>query len=103
MLSVIGSIVLRVQNHVCTWKNHYMPNFGKKNRFSLKHWRLENGCYSKNPRGLVCYSSAQNDPMLPSGAETQNAKVIYSVAPAMGHNQVFQTLLCSTTFVFIEG
>ncbi|KAI5672347.1 hypothetical protein M9H77_12711 [Catharanthus roseus] len=82
-----GSIVLRVQNHVCTWKNHYMPNFGKKNRFSLKHWRLENGCYSKNPRGLVCYSSAQNDPMLPSGAETQNAKVIYSVAPAMGHNQ----------------
>lgn len=59
----------------------------------MKHLNMENGFYFKNMRGLVCCSMSANDPSPLSKTETQNAKVIYSLAPAMGHTQVLQTAL----------
>lgn len=59
----------------------------------MKQLNMENGFYLKNMRGLVCCSMSASDPSLLSNTEAQNAKVIYSIAPAMGHTQVLQTAL----------
>lgn len=80
-----GSL-LQVQNHVRMWKSRYVLNF-ERNRFSIRHLNMENGFFLKNMSGLVCCSMSANDPSLLSNTEAQNAKVIYSIAPAMGHTQ----------------
>ncbi|PSS26619.1 Histone deacetylase, partial [Actinidia chinensis var. chinensis] len=79
-----------VQNHTHKWKNH--PTFGSyaklDSRCILEHIRSRRR-YSSNTYGasISCSTGAVKDFSLPSDTQLADAKVIYSVAPAMGHNQ----------------
>ncbi|XP_022774749.1 histone deacetylase 14-like isoform X2 [Durio zibethinus] len=89
--SFAGTVMFLVRNHELKWKNH--------NRFSLNTKLLGDGhfckhsisgrkCFSKNIRSSVScsYSTEKND-TLPSVKQLSDARVIYAVAPALGHTK----------------
>ncbi|XP_022773809.1 histone deacetylase 14-like isoform X2 [Durio zibethinus] len=89
--SFAGTVMFLVRNHELKWKNH--------NRFSLNTKLLGDGrfckhsisgrkCFSKNIRSSVTcsYSTEKND-TLPSVKQLSDARVIYAVAPALGHTK----------------
>ena len=88
----VGNMFFLVQNHIHKWKNH--PRFGSyaklDSRCILEHIRSRRR-YSSNTYGasISCSTGAAKDFYLPSDTQLADAKVIYSVAPAMGHNQVY--------------
>lgn len=70
---------------MCLWKNPSMLRYYVRNRFSEMQ-NLRDGCSFK--KACVCSSNSSADtPVTYSETELRNAKVIYSVAPAMGHNK----------------
>ncbi|XAR73163.1 Histone deacetylase [Bertholletia excelsa] len=79
-----------VQNHLNEWKN--LPTFGwdyraAVHRCILKCRRTRRRYSSKGFRSSISCSTGLQDSFLPPSAQLADAKVIYSVAPAMGHNQ----------------
>ncbi|CAI9758337.1 unnamed protein product [Fraxinus pennsylvanica] len=79
----------QVRHHMYRWTKKY-HKFGSNvnNRFLKKNVKLEKAYSSKKSRGSVyCLNNPENDPCVPSETQLLNAKVIYSVAPAMGHNK----------------
>ncbi|RVW86898.1 hypothetical protein CK203_036059 [Vitis vinifera] len=81
-----GSLVLLVQHNVCKLKNH--GRFGSDTKFSgdgyfRKHLKSGRRYFSKSRGPFVSCS------LVPSTSELSDARVIYCVAPAMGHNQVY--------------
>ncbi|CBI37522.3 hypothetical protein VitviT2T_005957 [Vitis vinifera] len=82
--SFTGSLVLLVQHNVCKLKNH--GRFGSDTKFSgdgyfRKHLKSGRRYFSKSRGPFVSCS------LVPSTSELSDARVIYCVAPAMGHNQ----------------
>ena len=66
-----------------------MLKFNGKDEISLNHMWLENGHPSNVSRCSVhCSNSSDKYQTRPSNDQMKDAKVIYSVAPATGHNQV---------------
>ncbi|XWS33142.1 hypothetical protein CRYUN_Cryun22dG0053300 [Craigia yunnanensis] len=89
--SFAGTAIFLLRNHVLKWKNH--------NRFTLntkpsghgrfcKHSKSGKKCFSKNIKTSVScsYSTAKND-TFPSIKQLTDVRVIYAVAPALGHNK----------------
>ncbi|CAA3025548.1 histone deacetylase 14 isoform X1 [Olea europaea subsp. europaea] len=79
----------QVRHHIYWWKKKY-HKFGSNvnNRFLKKNVKLEKAYSSQKGRGSVyCLNDPENNPCGPSETQLLNAKVIYSVAPAMGHNK----------------
>lgn len=79
-----------MRQHLCKWKSHTWVHFDTRfleNRFLNKNLRSVRACISK--RIDVCCSNATgNDPCVTTEENLTDARVIYAVAPAMGHNQV---------------
>ncbi|KAL3528085.1 hypothetical protein ACH5RR_012741 [Cinchona calisaya] len=81
----VGIVLFRVRHQVSLSNSHHKLRFAAKNRFFL---RLENGNPFKSIRGSFrCSNWIENYPTAPSITQIADAKVIYSVAPAMGHNK----------------
>ncbi|XVF58803.1 hypothetical protein PTKIN_Ptkin07bG0095500 [Pterospermum kingtungense] len=86
-----GTVMFLVRNHVLKWKNHnrFTPNTTPwgHGRFCK---RLISGkkCFSKNIKtSVACSYSTEKDDTLPSIKQLTDARVIYAVAPALGHNK----------------
>ncbi|OMP08590.1 Histone deacetylase superfamily, partial [Corchorus capsularis] len=89
--SFAGNVMFLVRNNVVKWKSH--------RRFSLNTALLGRGCfckpsiarkkaYSKGIKTSVsCSYSTEESNSLPSLKQLSDARVIYAVAPALGHNK----------------
>jgi hypothetical protein len=59
-------------------------------QFFLKNWTRGRRYFSRSiGTSISCSNGIGNDPYIPSNEKVTNAKLIYAVAPAMGHNQVY--------------
>lgn len=80
-----------VQNHIRKWQNN--PRFGSGAQIVghgriLKHMRSSKRYSSKSFGAHICCSTGvEKDFILPPITQLAETKVIYSVAPAMGHNK----------------
>lgn len=87
----MGSPVLAIQN-LLSWNKYKRLDFSTdfvKGRRLQKHevsWRVL--CTKRIGASISCSHSFHEGINLPSIQELTDARVIYSVAPAMGHNQV---------------
>lgn len=79
-LSFAGNVLFSMQLCLHKWKNqsrsYSITRFGGKNFFS-----------ERTRPSIYCSIAAENDPYVSSTVQGTDAKVIYSVSPAMGHNQ----------------
>ncbi|PIM99389.1 putative histone deacetylase [Handroanthus impetiginosus] len=83
-----GDAFYQVGHHICSWKKHYIYGFDNKNGSLEKNVKPLKAYFSQKKRGSVCcLQSPETSPCLPSKKELLSGKVIYSVAPAMGHNK----------------
>ncbi|XP_027077255.1 histone deacetylase 14 [Coffea eugenioides] len=83
--SSVGNACFRMRHQICMSMNHHMCKSDARNRVFL---RLQSEYSFKISRGSIyCSNFSENNPTTPSISETTDAKVIYSVAPAMGHNK----------------
>ncbi|XP_022844431.1 histone deacetylase 14 isoform X2 [Olea europaea var. sylvestris] len=79
----------QVRHHIYWWEKKYHKfESNVNNRFLKKNVKLEKAYSSQKGRGSIyCLNDPENNPCGPSETQLLNAKVIYSVAPAMGHNK----------------
>lgn len=94
-----GDVLYQVKHQICMWKKHFIYGLYNQNRSLKNNLKALKSYSSQKKRGSICcLSSPENNNFLLSGKELLGGKVIYTVAPAMGHNKV-QTTLCSLYFV----
>lgn len=79
-LFAIGSAVNSVTKSICK-KNHLWVGFNF--RFGRTNLLKHNGASS-----ICCSFSTEKDPLLPSIQQLTDARLIYSVSAALGHNKV---------------
>ncbi|KAL7255231.1 hypothetical protein ACSBR1_009402 [Camellia fascicularis] len=85
-----GNLFFLAQNHIRKWKNH--PRFGSDAKIMghgciLKHMRPRRYSSKNFGASISCSTGVKEDSFVPPPTQLADAKVIYSVAPAMGHNQ----------------
>ncbi|KAK6120963.1 hypothetical protein DH2020_045290 [Rehmannia glutinosa] len=81
-------IFYQYTHHICRWKKHFAYGFDKKNASLEKNVKLLKAYSAQKKRvSKCCLNSPENNPRLPSETDLISGKVIYSVAPAMGHNK----------------
>lgn len=89
---ISGSVFLLVDHHLSKWKISNGCDLDVRyfvNRFLHKNHKGNKRYLSKCIEAPIsCSSITRNDSFLPSNEQQNSAKLIYSVAPAMGHNQV---------------
>ena len=90
---VLGNVLFFVRHHLYKWKSHIRIDMDGKfagGQFSPKKLRGGRRCFSRSIGGasISCSNSMGKDPYVPSNEKITNARLIYAVAPAMGHNQV---------------
>lgn len=81
-----GNLFSLMSHHVRQWKSHNQFNFDTKllgHRHIWKYSSLQRKNLIKNKRGFICSYTAEKDLNL----QLSDARVIYGVAPALGHNQ----------------
>ncbi|GLT25112.1 hypothetical protein SLA2020_002640 [Shorea laevis] len=89
--SFTGNMAFWVWNHVCKWRNY--NRFGLETRSMSgahfqKHLLSTKKSFRKNIGACVyCLYGMEKDPALPPKQHLIDARVIYSLAPALGHNQ----------------
>lgn len=89
--SLAGNVLLLARQRFCRWKSH--------ERFDLDAIFARDGvlykslgrgrrCFSKNTEASSSYSNGTGENLyVPVNTKLSDARVIYAVAPAMGHNQ----------------
>ncbi|GAV73035.1 Hist_deacetyl domain-containing protein [Cephalotus follicularis] len=89
--SFAGDVLFWAQQCVRKWKNHNRFNFDTKyvgNICSHKHLMWGRKHVAKTiVVSVSCQYSVGKDPYLPCNQGLTDARVVYSLAPAMGHNQ----------------
>lgn len=102
---MLGNVLLLARKHFCSWKSH--------ERFDLDAIFARDGvlykslgrgrrCFSKNTEASSSYANGTGEnPYVPVNTKLSDARVIYAVAPAMGHNQVY-SLLSWAPFLFLS-
>ena len=100
---MLGNVLLLARQRFCSWKNH--------ERFDLDAIFARDGvlykslgrgrrCFPKDTEASSSYSNGTGEnPYVPVNTKLSDARVIYAVAPAMGHNQVYSASLLGT-FLF---
>ncbi|XVF14817.1 hypothetical protein REPUB_Repub09cG0094100 [Reevesia pubescens] len=89
--SFAGTVMFLVRNRLLKWKHHNTFSLNTRlwghGRF-YKHSISGRKCFSKKIETSVScsYSTEKND-TLPSMKQLSDARVIYAVAPALGHNK----------------
>ncbi|XP_062148521.1 histone deacetylase 14, chloroplastic isoform X2 [Alnus glutinosa] len=78
-------------HHLHKWKTHdRIDMYGKfcGDQFFLKNLTRGRRYFSRSiGTSISCSNGIGKDPYIPSNEKVTNAKLIYAVAPAMGHNQ----------------
>lgn len=93
LLVLLGNALLLVRRRLCGWKKIH-TRFGLDVgplRSTSYHKNLRNGsgCFSKRRDITIsCSAGVDKDSYVPSNEKLTDARVIYAVAPAMGHNRV---------------
>ncbi|GKV21610.1 hypothetical protein SLEP1_g31572 [Rubroshorea leprosula] len=81
-----------VSNHVCKWRNYNRLGMETRSMSSAhfqKHLISTKKSFRKNIGAYVyCLYGMEKDPALPPKQHLIDARVIYSLAPALGHNQL---------------
>lgn len=89
---VLGNMFL-VWRHLYKWKSLDRIDMDGKffgDQFFLKNLIRGRRHFSRSiGASISCSNGIGNDLYIPSNKEVTNAKLIYAVAPAMGHNQVY--------------
>lgn len=89
---VLGNVFL-VWRRLHKWKTHDRIDMDGKffgDQFFLKNLTRGKRCFSRSTGASIsCSNSIGKDPYIPTNENVTNAKLIYAVAPAMGHNQVY--------------
>ncbi|KAI5384168.1 histone deacetylase 14, chloroplastic [Lathyrus oleraceus] len=80
-----GNAFFLVGHHVSRWKRNYNGCELETRRFRNNH--RDRGVKKCLGASICCSSHVPNGSSLPSIEQLSNARVIYSVAPSMGHNQ----------------
>lgn len=92
ILLVLGNALFLARQHLCKWKNHSRFDLEAKfvrNRILNKSLRSGRRCLSeKTEASISCSTGTGVDPLIPVNKKLSDARIIYAVAPAMGHNQV---------------
>ncbi|CAK8579000.1 unnamed protein product [Lathyrus sativus] len=83
--SSAGSAPFRVSHHVSRWKRSYSGRELETRRFRNNH--RDRSMKKRLRASINCSSDVPNGSSLPSIEQLSNARVIYSVASSMGHNQ----------------
>ncbi|KAL9462471.1 hypothetical protein AB3S75_000472 [Citrus x aurantiifolia] len=81
-----GNLFSLMSHHVRQWKTQNQFNFDTKllgHRHLWKYSSLQRKNLIKNKRGFICSYTAEKELNL----QLSDARVIYGVAPALGHNQ----------------
>nr|XP_023899914.1 histone deacetylase 14-like [Quercus suber] len=89
---VLGNVLFFVRHHLYKWKSPIRIDVDGKfvgGQFSPKKLRSGRRCFSRSIGGasISCSNSMGKDLYVPSNEKITNARLIYAVAPAMGHNQ----------------
>lgn len=90
---------------MCKWKNHSRFDLEAKfvrNKILNKSLRRGRRCLSeKTEASISCSTGTGEDPLIPVNKKLSDARVIYAVAPAMGHNQVHSAGQLCNAHLFI--
>lgn len=82
-----------VRCHLYKWKSHYRIDADGKfleHQFFPKNLRRERRFYARSiGASITCSNDIGKDPYVLSNVKISDARLIYAVAPAMGHNQVY--------------
>ncbi|XP_050141741.1 histone deacetylase 14, chloroplastic isoform X3 [Malus sylvestris] len=79
-----------VRKHLCKWKSHSRFDLDAKfvrDRILNKSWRRRRCFSEKAETPISCSNGTGEDPFIPVNKKLSDARVIYAVAPAMGHNK----------------
>ncbi|XP_059649709.1 histone deacetylase 14, chloroplastic isoform X2 [Cornus florida] len=88
LIFLLGNVLFLVRRHIIKWKSHHRFGSDSGNQNICEHLRSGKRYSSKSIRTSICCSNdAGKGPYVPSITQVTDAKVIYSVAPAKGHNQ----------------
>ena len=92
LVLVLGNAMLLVRRHLCNWKNHIRFGLDAKHfRNSFVNKNLRSGIrvfVKRNDISISCSASNGKELFIHGNEKLKDARVIYAVAPAMGHNQV---------------
>lgn len=91
IVTVLGNALFLVRKHLCKWKNHSRFDLDEKfvrDRILNKSWRGRRCFSEKAETPISCSNGTGEDPFIPVNKKLSDARVIYAVAPAMGHNKV---------------
>lgn len=81
----VGNILPFFGPSLCTWRAPLKLGFFIGH---ARHSYLSN-LIPRRKSSVFCSTNVEKEPSMDSDIQLANAKVIYSVAPAAGHNQVF--------------
>ncbi|GFP80655.1 histone deacetylase 14 [Phtheirospermum japonicum] len=83
-----GDLFYKDRHHICWWKKHFTNGVDKKNASLAKDMKPLKAYSEQRKSGTICcLNGPEKNLCLPSETELLNGKVIYSVAPAIGHNK----------------
>nr|XP_017178843.1 histone deacetylase 14 isoform X3 [Malus domestica] len=85
-----GNALFLVRKHLCKWKSHSRFDLDAKfvrDRILNKSWRRRRCFSEKAETPISCSNGTGEDPFIPVNKKLSDARVIYAVAPAMGHNK----------------
>ncbi|XP_073296473.1 histone deacetylase 14, chloroplastic isoform X1 [Primulina huaijiensis] len=85
--SCAGDVFSGFRNRIIRWNKHHFYAFNSKNVYMENYVTYERKYRSRKRGSFTFCLSSENVPSVPSKAELLSGKVIYSVAPAMGHNK----------------
>ncbi|XP_070678518.1 histone deacetylase 14, chloroplastic isoform X3 [Malus domestica] len=88
--SPTGNALFLVRKHLCKWKSHSRFDLDAKfvrDRILNKSWRRRRCFSEKAETPISCSNGTGEDPFIPVNKKLSDARVIYAVAPAMGHNK----------------
>ena len=90
---MLGNMLFFVRRHLYKWKSHNRNSMNGKpvgDQFFPKNFRRGRKCFSRSiGASISCSNGIGKDLYVASDERITNARVIYAVAPAMGHNQVY--------------
>lgn len=90
IVPVLGNALFLVRKHLCKWKSHSRFDLDAKfvrGRILNKSWRGRRCFSEKAETPISCSNGTGEDPFIPVNKKLSDARVIYAVAPAMGHNK----------------
>ncbi|KAM5577808.1 histone deacetylase 14 [Rosa sericea] len=89
--SLAGNVLFLARQRFCNWKSPerlHLDAIFATDGILYKNLRRGRGCFSKTTEASSSFSNGtEESPFIPVNTKPSDARIIYAVAPAMGHNQ----------------